>query len=107
MTKVHASGGRPCAPAGSVRCGVPAPLVPVDGGSRPRGVSYQDEHRRCGDPAKAPLSIDSAASVREAAMAIMHHGIRYLPVVEDGTLVGIVAITGAGQPERSRRKRQP
>ena len=38
-----------------------------------------------------PLSIESARSVRQAAIAIRYHGARYLPVVDDGRLVGIVA----------------
>jgi CBS domain-containing protein len=38
-----------------------------------------------------PLSVQSALSVREAAIAIRYHGVRYLPVVNDGRLVGIVA----------------
>jgi CBS domain-containing protein len=41
----------------------------------------------------APLSAESAASVRDAAMAmLLHHGVRYLPVVNDGRLVGIVSV---------------
>ena len=99
MTKLRAAGGGRCGPSGSVPSGAPAPPSPVRAGAGRCGVSYLDERRCYGDPAEAPLSGESAASVRAAAMAIMHHGIRYLPVVEDGTLVGIVAITGAGQPE--------
>ena len=38
-----------------------------------------------------PLSVQSALSVKEAAIAIRYHGVRYLPVVDDGRLVGIVA----------------
>ena len=38
------------------------------------------------------LSPESAVSVSDAAIAIRYHGARYLPVVEDGCLVGIVAI---------------
>jgi CBS domain-containing protein len=42
------------------------------------------------------LSAASAASVREAAIAVLSGEVRYLPVVEDGTLVGLVAV--APQP---------
>jgi hypothetical protein len=38
-----------------------------------------------------PLSVESALSVCNAAIAIRYHGVRYLPVVDDGRLVGIVA----------------
>jgi CBS domain-containing protein len=41
---------------------------------------------------RAPLSVDSAASVRDAAIAMLHHGVRYLPVVDDGRLVGVVSL---------------
>ena len=41
-----------------------------------------------------PLSPESAASVRAGAIAVLHHGVRYLPVVEDGTLVGILRVGG-------------
>jgi CBS domain-containing protein len=43
-------------------------------------------------PRQEPLSPESAASVREGAIAVLHHGVRYLPVVDDGTLVGLVAV---------------
>jgi hypothetical protein len=38
-----------------------------------------------------PLSVESARSVRDAAIAIRYHGASYLPIVHDGCLVGIVA----------------
>ena len=41
--------------------------------------------------ADLPLSPESAVSVSDAAIAIRYHGARYLPVVDDGRLVGIVA----------------
>jgi CBS domain-containing protein len=41
---------------------------------------------------KAPLSVESAASVRDAATAMLCHGVRYLPVVDQGRLVGIVCL---------------
>jgi CBS domain-containing protein len=44
------------------------------------------------------LSAASAASVREAAIAVLSHGVRYLPVVEDGTLVALVALAPGPQP---------
>lgn len=37
------------------------------------------------------LTAESALSVRDAAIAIMYHGVSHLPVVDDGRLVGIVA----------------
>ena len=60
-----------------------------DGGSRPH-------HRRCGPGVEESLSAESAASVRAAAVAIVRHGARYLPVVEDGTLVGILTVQDLG-----------
>jgi CBS-domain-containing membrane protein len=55
------------------------------------------QHRRRADSG-ARLSAASAASVRDAAIAVLSHGVRYLPVVEDGTLVGLVALARAPQP---------
>ena len=46
--------------------------------------------RRAGSGAR--LSGASAASVRDAAFAVLSRGVRYLPVVEDGTLVGLVTL---------------
>ena len=46
----------------------------------------------------ARLSAASASSVRDAAMAVLSRGVRYLPVVEDGTLVGLVALARATEP---------
>lgn len=57
--------------------------------------------------ATKPLSEESAASVREAALAIVRHGIRYLPVVDGGTLVGIVAVQRVGRSGRSSATRRP
>jgi CBS domain-containing protein len=41
---------------------------------------------------KAPLSVESAASVKDATTAMLCHGVRYLPVVDQGRLVGIVSL---------------
>jgi len=60
------------------------------------------QHRRRAD-SRARLSAASAASVRDAAIAVLSHGMRYLPVVEDGTLVGLVALAGAPDPLASVR----
>lgn len=49
-----------------------------------------------------PLSVESALSVREAAIAIRYHAVQYLPVVDAGRLVGIVAFR-----EEPRRRREP
>jgi CBS-domain-containing membrane protein len=49
-----------------------------------------------------PLSVESALSVREAAIAIRYHGVKYLPVVDDGRLVGLVAFR-----EEPRGRRDP
>ena len=46
------------------------------------------------------LSQESAASVRAGALAVLRHGARYLAVVDDGTLVGLVAVRDL---RRSRR----
>src|SRR4051812_34973115 len=58
------------------------------------------QHRRRADSG-ARLSAASAASVRDAAIAVLSRGVRYLPVVEDGTLVGLVALEGAPDPATS------
>ena len=58
------------------------------------------QHRRRADPG-ARLSAASAASVRDAAIAVLSRGVRYLPVVEDGTLVGLVALAGPPDPAAS------
>ena len=47
-----------------------------------------------------PLSVESALSVRDAAIAIRYHGASYLPVVDDGRLVGIVAVREQRPPPR-------
>jgi|tagenome__1003787_1003787.scaffolds.fasta_scaffold20943761_1 hypothetical protein len=60
------------------------------------------QHRRRADSG-ARLSAASAASVRDAAIAVLSCGVRYLPVVEDGTLVGLVALAGAPGPVASGR----
>ena len=68
--------------------------------------SIQRDHRArdiCIDP---PLSVESVASVREAAIAIRYHGVRYLPVVDDGRLVGIVAFREEPVPPRHDRALQ-
>ncbi len=41
---------------------------------------------------KQPLSVESAASVRDAALAMLTNGVKYLPVVDGEQLVGIVAV---------------
>jgi CBS-domain-containing membrane protein len=61
--------------------------------ARPTRGSARHQRRRA-LAAGEPLSEESAASVRAAALAIVRHGVRYLPIVDDGTLVGIVAIQG-------------
>lgn len=58
------------------------------------------QHRRRADSGSR-LSVASAASVRQAAIAVLSRGVRYLPVVEDGTLVGLVALAGAPDPMAS------
>src|SRR5215468_7321623 len=50
--------------------------------------------------AEMPLSVESALSVRDAAIAIRYHGASYLPVVDDGRLVGIVAVREQRPPPR-------
>jgi len=67
--------------------------------AEPHDAEIRDltQHRRRADSG-ARLSAASAASVREAAIAVLSRGVRYLPVVEDGTLVGLVALERAPQP---------
>jgi hypothetical protein len=57
-------------------------------------VTDLTQHRRRAESGRR-LSAASAASVREAAIAVLSRGVRYLPVVEDGTLVGLVALARA------------
>jgi hypothetical protein len=64
------------------------------------------QHRRRTD-AGARLSAASAASVRDAAIAVLSRGVRYLPVVEDGTLVGLVAVSQAVAPEPTTARTHP
>ena len=66
--------------------------TPADGTAR-RTRARRPYARRCGlVPVEPVLSAESAASVRDAARAVVRDGVRYLPVVDDGTLVGIVAV---------------
>ena len=51
----------------------------------------RDDHRVSDIFVDVPLSAESAVSVREAAIAIRYHGVKYLPVVDGGRLVGVVA----------------
>jgi CBS domain-containing protein len=60
-------------------------------------VTDLTEHRRRAESGTR-LSAASAASVRDAAIAVLSRGVQYLPVVEDGTLVGLVAFARAPQP---------
>jgi hypothetical protein len=67
-----------------------------------------EHRRRAGSGAR--LSAASAASVRDAAIAVLSRGVRYLPVVEDGTLVGLVALGRAPQsaaPEPTKARTHP
>ena len=60
-----------------------------------RQEAIRDDHRASAIGVELPLSVQSALSVRNAAIAIRYHGVRYLPVVDDGRLVGIVAFPEA------------
>jgi hypothetical protein len=62
-----------------------------DAGAHDAAITHLARHRRWGGSG-ARLSAASAASVRDAASAVLSRGVRYLPVVEDGTLVGLVAL---------------
>jgi hypothetical protein len=53
------------------------------------------------------LSPESAASVRAAAFAVLRLGVRYLPVVDDGILVGLVAVGDLRRPHRTPRPVRP
>ena len=61
-----------------------------------RQEAIRHDHRVSDSSMDLPLSVESAFSVRKAAIAIRYHGVRYLPVVDDGRLVGIVAFPEAG-----------
>jgi hypothetical protein len=71
-------------------------------------ITHLTQHRRRVDSG-ARLSAASAASVRDAAIAVLWGGVRYLPVVEDGTLVGLVALARpqpmAPEPTAARTRR--
>src|SRR4051812_23843619 len=92
------------------RCARPAvaPLIDTTIGAseepdaEPHDAEITDltQYRHRADPG-ARLSAASAASVRDAAIAVLSRGVRYLPVVEDGTLVGLVALEGAPDPATS------
>ena len=56
-----------------------------------RQEAIRHDHRVTDSSMDLPLSVESTLSVRNAAIAIRYHGVRYLPVVDDGRLVGIVA----------------
>jgi CBS-domain-containing membrane protein len=64
--------------------------------------TIRNDHRVSDISTDRPLSVESALSVREAAIAIRYHGVQYLPVVDAGRLVGIVAFR-----EEPRRRRDP
>jgi hypothetical protein len=70
-----------------------------DGSAHPTevGPSQDGQPRSLPEP---PLSEESALSVRAAALAVVCRGIRYLPVVDDGTLVGIVDLFTLGRSPR-------
>lgn len=71
----------------------------ADGGAAATRISALG-HRRRRLPLKQSLSPESLASVREAALAIVRHRIRYLTVVDDGTLVGILAVPRMNRPQK-------
>ena len=75
-------------------------LQPPDAESHDAEITDLTQHRRRADSG-GRLSAASAASVRDAAIAVLSRGVRYLPVVEDGTLVGLVALARAPQPGAS------
>ena len=72
-------------------------LQPPDAEPHDADSTVLAQHRRRADSG-ARLSAASAASVRDAAIAVLSRGVRYLPVVEDGTLVGLVALARLPQP---------
>ena len=67
--------------------------------AEPHDAEVRDlaQHRRRVDSGPR-LSAASAASVRDAAIAVLSGGTQYLPVVENGTLVGLVALARAPHP---------
>jgi hypothetical protein len=70
---------------------------PADAEPHDAEITDLTQYRRRAESG-ARLSAASAASVRDAAIAVLSRGVRYLPVVEDGTLVGLVAVVRAPQP---------
>jgi CBS domain-containing protein len=80
---------------------VGAPRAPAAEPPHAEVTDLTQHRRRAGSGAR--LSAASAASVRDAAVAVLSRGARYLPVVEDGTLVGLVALAEAPDPVASMR----
>jgi len=56
-----------------------------------RGLDPKDTHLEeiCSDE---PITVESSMSLNKAADVMREHAIRRLPVVDDGTLVGIVSL---------------
>jgi len=56
-----------------------------------RGLDPKDTHLEeiCSDE---PVTVESSMSLNKAADVMREHAIRRLPVVDDGTLVGIVSL---------------
>ena len=67
---------------------------PPDSEAHDAEITDLTRHRRRAGSG-ALLSAASAASVRDAANAVLSRGVRYLPVVEEGILVGLVALAPA------------
>ncbi len=78
-----------------------SPLLPAVIVVPQRTIRHDDEASDI--PPDLPLSVESARSVRQASIAIRYHGVRYLPVLDDGCLVGIVAF----REELPRPRRDP
>ena len=71
----------------------PVGVITENNVDRALALGYDLNEVRVGDISpKAPLNVESAASVTDAAMAMLCHGVRYLPVVDQGRLVGIVCL---------------
>jgi CBS domain-containing protein len=71
----------------------PIGVITENNVDRALALGYDLNEVRVGDISpKAPLNVESAASVTDAAMAMLCHGVRYLPVVDEGRLVGIVCL---------------
>jgi hypothetical protein len=97
----HSRAGRRAGPAAAPLIGTALGASQAPDADPPDAETTELTQHGHGADSGPRLSATSAASVRDAAIAVLAGGVRYLPVVEDGTLVGVVAVAGARRPVSS------